>query len=416
MIGDPFDGRLENGRVYGAARSIPKQASAWCWRCSKTRSTGAKSSSRIWSSAPSKKSAVAAPLFAHGRGRTLGQLVVADPTMCAPIYTIKARRSSSAPANRSCPRRRQGVATIFLISVVITSPTMQNTTRTTWGARHPIESDQPKRGQPKLMAGSWRRVRPHPFVKPSSNDCYLRVPARRLAWLPVRLRPSGRRSRPDFRHDFSPARGLRRPDVRSEKSLPCWRSRNEGRCEEDRRLEGAFREPRRVAVAHHQRLGMPPPICDAVPCGRCPPPRQSPPCASGLHRLTGLASPQRQDMANHNPASTEMHGLCWVVGAFRLCEAKTYKRVARYHRRVPIRTFGEVSFARLRRGPASHQRPPACNALLPPAGLGPSRKILVILRPSRMFHVANERPSRLTSKTRERENAFPIQRERVAWR
>jgi hypothetical protein len=42
--------------------------------------------------------------------------------------------------------------------------------------------------------------------------------------------------------------------------------------------------------------------------------------------------------------------------------------------------------------------------------------LIVVLVPSRMFHVANERPSRLTSKTRERENASPIQRERAARR
>jgi hypothetical protein len=39
---------------------------------------------------------------------------------------------------------------------------------------------------------------------------------------------------------------------------------NESRGEEDRRLERAFREAWRVAVTHHQRLWMQPPIGDAV--------------------------------------------------------------------------------------------------------------------------------------------------------
>jgi hypothetical protein len=44
---------------------------------------------------------------------------------------------------------------------------------------------------------------------------------------------------------------------------------NDGRCEEDRRLERALRKARRIAVAHHQRAV----DWQCGPCSSCPPPR-----------------------------------------------------------------------------------------------------------------------------------------------
>ena len=99
IVGDPFDGMLENGRVYRCGSVDTKASLGLCWRCSRHAAPGRSPQAKIWSSAPSKKSALAGPLLQR-RGLNLGQLVVVvDPRMCAPIYTIRARRFSSPPVN-----------------------------------------------------------------------------------------------------------------------------------------------------------------------------------------------------------------------------------------------------------------------------------------------------------------------------
>jgi hypothetical protein len=146
IIGDPFDGRLENGCVYGCG-SVDTKASLGLVLAllDHMQHWGEDLKPNLVVCAVEEIGCSGAPLFARGRGLNLSQLVVADPAMCAPIYTIKARRPSSAPANRNCPRRRQGIATIFLIPAVITPHRPCRIPRElAWAARHSIESGQPK--------------------------------------------------------------------------------------------------------------------------------------------------------------------------------------------------------------------------------------------------------------------------------
>jgi hypothetical protein len=138
IIGDPFDGRLENGCVYGCG-SVDTKASLGLVLAllDHMQHWGEDLKPNLVVCAVEEIGCSGAPLFARGRGLNLSQLVVADPAMCAPIYTIKARRPSSAPANRlpaSATRNRHD----FLdFSRDNPSPTMQNTTRIGLGRPSP---------------------------------------------------------------------------------------------------------------------------------------------------------------------------------------------------------------------------------------------------------------------------------------
>jgi acetylornithine deacetylase/succinyl-diaminopimelate desuccinylase-like protein len=95
MIGDPFDGRLENGRVYGRG-SVDTKASLGVVLAllEDTRRRGEilKPNLVVCASSDEETGCGGAPVFAqwvHRRGLKLDQLLVAEPTMCAPIYGHK---------------------------------------------------------------------------------------------------------------------------------------------------------------------------------------------------------------------------------------------------------------------------------------------------------------------------------------
>jgi len=95
MIGDPFDGRLENGRVYGRGSVDTKASLAVVLglledmqRLGKVL----KPNLVVCASSDEETGCGGAPVFArwvHRRGLKLDQLLVAEPTMCAPIYGHK---------------------------------------------------------------------------------------------------------------------------------------------------------------------------------------------------------------------------------------------------------------------------------------------------------------------------------------
>jgi succinyl-diaminopimelate desuccinylase len=95
MIGDPFDGRLENGRVYGRG-SVDAKASLGVALAlledMRRRGETLKPNLVVCASADEETGCGGAPVFAQWvrrRGLKLDQLMVAEPTMCAPIYGHK---------------------------------------------------------------------------------------------------------------------------------------------------------------------------------------------------------------------------------------------------------------------------------------------------------------------------------------
>ena len=95
MIGDPFDGRLENGRLYGRG-SVDTKASLAVVLALLEEMQGPgkvlKPNSGGLRPSDEETGCGGAPVFArwvHRRGLKLDQLLVAEPTMCAPIYGHK---------------------------------------------------------------------------------------------------------------------------------------------------------------------------------------------------------------------------------------------------------------------------------------------------------------------------------------
>ncbi|MBV8285669.1 MAG: M20/M25/M40 family metallo-hydrolase [Hyphomicrobiales bacterium] len=95
MIGDPFDGRLENGRVYGRG-AVDTKASLGVVLAlledMRRRGGVLKPNLVVCASSDEETGCGGAPVFARWvrrRGLTLDQLLVAEPTMCAPIYGHK---------------------------------------------------------------------------------------------------------------------------------------------------------------------------------------------------------------------------------------------------------------------------------------------------------------------------------------
>ena len=95
MIGDPFDGRLENGRVYGRGSVNSKASLAVVLSLledMRRRGEVLKPNLVVCASSDEETGCGGAPLFARWvrrRGLKLDQLLVAEPTMCAPIYGHK---------------------------------------------------------------------------------------------------------------------------------------------------------------------------------------------------------------------------------------------------------------------------------------------------------------------------------------
>jgi acetylornithine deacetylase/succinyl-diaminopimelate desuccinylase-like protein len=95
MIGDPFDGRLENGRVYGRG-SVDTKASLGVVLAlledMQRRGEILEPNLVVCASSDEETGCGGAPVFAqwlHRRALELDQLLVAEPTMCAPIYGHK---------------------------------------------------------------------------------------------------------------------------------------------------------------------------------------------------------------------------------------------------------------------------------------------------------------------------------------
>lgn len=95
MIGDPFDGRLENGRVYGRG-AVDTKASLGVVLAlledMRRRGEVLKPNLVVCASSDEETGCGGGPIFARWarrRGLKLDQLLVAEPTMCAPIYGHK---------------------------------------------------------------------------------------------------------------------------------------------------------------------------------------------------------------------------------------------------------------------------------------------------------------------------------------
>ena len=95
MTGDPFDGRLENGRVYGRG-AVDTKASLGVVLALledvRRRGGVLKPNLVVCASSDEETGCGGAPVFARWvrrRGLKLDQLLVAEPTMCAPIYGHK---------------------------------------------------------------------------------------------------------------------------------------------------------------------------------------------------------------------------------------------------------------------------------------------------------------------------------------
>ncbi len=95
MIGDPFDGRLENGRVYGRGAVDTKASLAIVLAFLEDlhrRGTALQPNLLICASSDEETGCGGAPVFANWvrrRGLKLDELLVAEPTLCAPIYGHK---------------------------------------------------------------------------------------------------------------------------------------------------------------------------------------------------------------------------------------------------------------------------------------------------------------------------------------
>ncbi len=92
MLGDPFDGRLEDGRVYGRG-SVDTKASLSVVLALlenlQQRGAALRPNLVVCASADEETGCEGAPVFARWvrrRGLALDELVVAEPTLCAPIY------------------------------------------------------------------------------------------------------------------------------------------------------------------------------------------------------------------------------------------------------------------------------------------------------------------------------------------
>ena len=95
MIGDPFDGRLDNGRIYGRG-AVDTKASLGVVLAlledMQRRPEVLRPNLVVCASSNEETGCGGAPVFAkwvHRRGLKLDQLLVAEPTMCAPIYGHK---------------------------------------------------------------------------------------------------------------------------------------------------------------------------------------------------------------------------------------------------------------------------------------------------------------------------------------
>ena len=95
MIGDPFDGRLDNGRIYGRG-AVDTKASLGVVLAlledMQRRREVLRPNLVVCASSDEETGCGGAPVFAkwvHRRGLKLDQLLVAEPTMCAPIYGHK---------------------------------------------------------------------------------------------------------------------------------------------------------------------------------------------------------------------------------------------------------------------------------------------------------------------------------------
>jgi acetylornithine deacetylase/succinyl-diaminopimelate desuccinylase-like protein len=95
MLGDPFDGRLENGRVYGRGAVDTKASLAIVLAFLEDlqrRGAVLQPNLLVCASAAEETGCVGAPVFADWVRRhdlELDELLVAEPTMCAPIYGHK---------------------------------------------------------------------------------------------------------------------------------------------------------------------------------------------------------------------------------------------------------------------------------------------------------------------------------------
>lgn len=95
MAGDPFDGRIENGRVYGRGAVDTKATLAVVLALLEAiHQTGQilETNLLIAATMDEEFSATGAPAFAkwvRQRGLSLDQLAVAEPTMCQPVYGHK---------------------------------------------------------------------------------------------------------------------------------------------------------------------------------------------------------------------------------------------------------------------------------------------------------------------------------------
>lgn len=94
MQDDPFDGRIENGRVYGRGAVDTKASLAVCLALLRSRPKNKPLPHNLLIAATSDEeaSALGAPAMArwlNGRNMILDELAVAEPTLCTPIYGHK---------------------------------------------------------------------------------------------------------------------------------------------------------------------------------------------------------------------------------------------------------------------------------------------------------------------------------------
>lgn len=93
MQGDPFDGRIENDRVYGRGSVDTKATLAVCLELLRNRSgKPLPHNLLIAATCDEEDAARGAPAMAHwlkDRNLTLDELAVAEPTLCAPIHGHK---------------------------------------------------------------------------------------------------------------------------------------------------------------------------------------------------------------------------------------------------------------------------------------------------------------------------------------